>query len=522
MAGCRYLAEMLEVAGRSREAENYRELAETIKGRLDEVAWNGEFYTHHVPEDPDLERDLGVDQSRQVSLSNAYALNRGLTHEQCVAVIETYQQIREEMPDSSPGEFYQIYPPFGKFRSNDRKWHYMNGGVTTIVAGELAHGAFEHGFEDYAVDILDRVHGWAKEHGDYLHCTYRGKMPEPPERSFEPLDLTEQANVDLCGEGAPGVPGWTGEGDNDMANMPTGRQVFEDIPFDVIDPEENGRRAVIGLSGREGYHDTCAVPVGRKADSIYFLHTAAGDNPIGLFEVHYADGSKHTEYIQKGRQLNGWWLPKAPGAGRGSDPTCRMAWWGANARFPNVGTYVWGFDNPHPDREIDRLEFRAAENGSFWAIFGLTLCDAPVFFMPSDLSYGIPDNWGAAAVVYALIEGLAGIKDEGAAYDRVLLAPRWAAAGVDEVTATAKYRASDGYVRYRYTAEPKAGLLSLRFAAAAERTRLRVLLPHGEHPAGVNLDGRPVSHTVEEVESSRYLCLDVWGLRAHTLDVELG
>jgi hypothetical protein len=93
---------------------------------------------------------------------------------------------------------------------------------------------------------------------------------------------------------------------------------------------------------------------------------------------------------------------------------------------------------------------------------------------------------------------------------------------VDEVTATAKYRASDGYVRYRYTAESKAGLLSLRFAAAAERTRLRVLLPHGEHPAEVTLDGRPVSHTVEEVESSRYLCLDVWGLRAHTLDVELG
>ena len=37
------------------------------------------------------------------------------------------------------------------------KGEYMNMGVTPIVAGELAHGAFEHGFEDYGVDILRRV-----------------------------------------------------------------------------------------------------------------------------------------------------------------------------------------------------------------------------------------------------------------------------------------------------------------------------------------------------------------------------
>lgn len=46
------------------------------------VRYNGRFYTHHVPENPEVERGLGVDQSTQVSLSNAYSLNRNLDQEQ--------------------------------------------------------------------------------------------------------------------------------------------------------------------------------------------------------------------------------------------------------------------------------------------------------------------------------------------------------------------------------------------------------------------------------------------------------
>ena len=51
-------------------------------------------------------------------------------------------------------------------------------------------------------------------------------------------------------------------------------------------------------------------------------------------------------------------------------------------------------------------------------ILGVTLSDAPVFLPPrNDLSTGMPNNWGAAALVYALIGGLAGVKDTGIAFD---------------------------------------------------------------------------------------------------------
>src|SRR5690606_5166313 len=44
---------------------------------------------------------------------------------------------------------------------------------------------------------------------------------------------------------------------------------------------------------------------------------------------------------------------------------------------------------------------------------------------------GIPDAWGQAAVVNALVCGLAGVVDRDRRFDRVALSPRWAAMDVD-------------------------------------------------------------------------------------------
>src|SRR5690554_4980268 len=104
-ASCQYLAQMLRRAGRADEAEKYEQLSKEIKERLDKLAWNGSFYTHHIPEDENVKRDLGVDQSTQLSLSNAYGLNRTLTHEQCVSIINEYLKIKNNLPYGSPAEW---------------------------------------------------------------------------------------------------------------------------------------------------------------------------------------------------------------------------------------------------------------------------------------------------------------------------------------------------------------------------------------------------------------------------------
>lgn len=310
-AGCRCLAEMLDRAGKRSEAAKYRNLERDMRRRLNKVAWNGRFFTHHVLEDRRRHVDLGVDGSKQVSLSNAYALNRGIKHSQCVAIIKEYQRLRRRLPKGAPAEWYAIYPPFGKGYKRIPKWQYVNGGVTTIVAGELARGAFQHGFEDYGADILQRVRRLAGGHKGYLHCCFRGAAPERP-------------------------------------------------------------------------------------------------------------GTKS----------------------------------------------------------------RAS----------------------SEVSYGIPDNWGAAAVTYACVEGLAGVVDQGVAFDKAHLAPRWAAAGTNRAAVAVRYPACRGYAAYRYAHDPKRKRITLSVTGSGRTFDCHCLLPaKAGKVVCVAAGRRRIPFKIVKVRRSRYV-----------------
>jgi hypothetical protein len=501
-ASCLFLAEMLGHAGREEEAAGIRQLGMELKDRLDRLAWNGRYYTHHIPEDASVERDLGVDEQSQVSLSNAYSLNRKVSREQADAIIRTYQGLREVMPQGAPGEWYTIFPPFGKgFGGHNTRWSYMNGGVTTIVAGELAHGAFEHGHEAYGADILDRLLVLAGRTGGYLHCTYRGAMEEAPQRVFSPLSLAGVANTDTHGHTVEGVAGWTGEGDNDLHEFPTGRQVFHEIPFDVQDPASNGRKACLGLSGSGPYAREASLEVGQRAASLYVLHATGRSYYAGRIILEYADGTRFVDHIGPGK-ISNWWYPSAP-QDRKQTPRLRVAWRGKNRHSRNVGVCLYGLNNPYPEKEISGIHFRSADDDTKWMVLGLTLSDHPVFFMPDFVSAGIPDNWGAAAVVYALVEGLCGVKDAGTAFDHLELSPRWHAAGEKEARVTIHYPASGGYVSYRY--EQKHKQLRLEYTGTQKQSTLRLLLPGGSKPSQVRLNGKDVEHAFEQVGSSAYL-----------------
>jgi hypothetical protein len=501
-ASCLFLAEMLNYAGRSDEADRMKRLAEEILTRLDALAWNGSFYRHHVPEDENLKRDLGVDESRQVSLSNAYSLNRHIAHEKGVSIIKTYQGIKAEMPASSPGEWYTIYPPFNKgYGEHNAKWTYMNGGVTSIVAGELAHGAFHHGFETYGADILQRILSLSEKTKGHLHCTYRGEMPALPERTFTPLTLRNIANADFCGITDKGIAGWTGEGENDLHEFPVGRQVFLTIPFDIVDPAQNQRRACLGLSSAVFYAKEATLAVHQKAKSIYFLHTTGQNYYAGNVSLNYADGTSFIDHMGPGK-ISNWWYP-ADSQDRKQMPVMRVAWRGKNKFSRNVGVCLYGLNNPHPEKEIISLHFQSSGDKNKWMVLGITLSDYEVFFMPDFISTGIPDNWGAAAVVYALVEGLCGIKDEGTAFSVVSLTPRWSAAGESNARAMIKYPASGGYVCYHYQQSGRE--IQLVFTGSMKETKLQVLLPSSAKPTSVFINDNNVSFQLMQKEESTYL-----------------
>lgn len=520
-ASCRYLAEMLRSAERETEAAAMDALARGLQERLDALAWNGRFYRHMVGEDPTIRRDVGgTDEAEQVVQSNAYSLNRGIDHAKAVAIIDRYQAIRNEMPATSAGEFYACFPPFEKGFGHAH-WNYMNGGVTTICGGELARGAFVHGREAYGADLLGRLRGWAERLDGYLHCCLKGAIPERDAGVCRPLSLDGHGNVALDVRATDGLAPW-GEGDNDLRNLPVGEQTLCDLPFRIGDATRAGGKAAIRLRDTE----TLSVPVQAQARTLYVVHTASGGRGslVGSMVIRYTNGTHATCYIQKGSEIESWFMPapndpNAGGNGEKRQSNLRVAWQGANGQFENVGIHLAALSNPHPDRVISTLDFIAAESGAQWLIAGVTLAAGPVVLPTGPVSYGIPDQWGAAAVIYALIEGQAGVVDTGVAFDRAEVSPRWQAHGETSAEVDVVYPSSGGYVSYRYRRDAKA--ITCIITGRAEHTRLRVLLAEGDVPKALTLNGRTVTAAIETVEASRYACVDCDGVGVHEVVLTL-
>ena len=494
---CDKLVIMLNIANRKEEANTINQLAVDMQKRLDALAWNGKFYTHHVAEDPTYKRDLGADLNESFSLSNSYSLNRNIGHDKSVSIIKKYYELYQNKPDNAPGEWYGIYPPFSK--GFEGTWEYVNGGVLPLVAGELAHGAFDNGFEDYAIDILGRVSQLASKYNDFLHGSFKGRVPEKPERTFETITLDKYANVSFSGTTSSGAIPWTNEGTNDLHEMVTGKQTLLNIPFQISNPQTNGNRGCIGIGTEKGYLPIAKIPFNKKAASIYFLHTKAGPSSAGFVTIVYKDLSIHSDEI-KDNKIDGWWAPT-------STTKFKVAWKGHNGKAPFVGVGIYGLDNPHPEKEVKEIILENAKStDTKWFILGITLSDSPVYFKPDERSYGIPDRWGAAACMYALAEGLVGAVDTSMAFESAKISPRWAATKETKAEAVFKYEASDGYLAYQFDRE--GNQLRYNVSSSAKQRTYEILLPQTKSATALKVNGVPVVFRNKKIENSQYLCFD--------------
>lgn len=526
IAGCRYLAEMLERAERTADAASMRKLAGEMELRLNGLSWNGRFYTHWIPEDPEFRPDLGVDMAAQVSLSNAYSLNRGIQPEMAKAIIDTYRAIRKTMPVTSPGEFYSIFPPFQKgFGAEESVWNYVNGGVLACTAGELARGCFRHGYEEYGVDILRRIIEITKRHRNFLPGILRGKEPERPLTRFTALDLSAQANCDT-GKGTVGVPGWVDEPNNYLIDFPGGQQIFRGVPFQIVSGQNNDSRRCIGLSSLPGYASKVDVPVRQSCQSYYLLHACSGNAlTLGKLTIRYEDGGKEIHYIERGVNVDGFWAPEEADEfnvryGTSKLDQKQIAWRGRSPLIDNVCVWIAAFTPNRKDTPIATLEMESLETESKWFVLGVTLSDKPPFLPPwNDVSTGMPNNWGAGCVMAALLEGLAGVEDTDAGFRRVRVCPHWNSAGVQSAEVAIRYPASSGYCAYKYRTSSRR--LEVEFTGNAASFELRIPLPLHGKPARVQLDGRAIEVRQNSTGQSAYLEMPPVGHGVHHLLVEV-
>ena len=189
-AACLQLATLYLISGDRSAHDKWQQAAAGIRKRTNDLCWNGKFYAHFIEDDPQPSY-LNMDQRNTLSLSNAYDINRGLpTAEMSQSVINTYRKLRESNKQNSFAEWYGIYPAVQPDFSGYKPGSYMNGGVTTIVAGELAKAAFQNGFETYGVDIIRRI-------GDLIN-KHQGKLPV----SYTPEGKVDEGIPDNWGQAA--------------------------------------------------------------------------------------------------------------------------------------------------------------------------------------------------------------------------------------------------------------------------------------------------------------------------------
>ncbi len=517
------MAEMYEHLGNAKRAAELREEGEGLRQRANAKLFFETNYGHMIPESLPEKQVYALvgDERKRMSLSTGYTINRGMpTHAMAVKILKEYQKRGREMKDKSFAEWWTMHPSYSPEQWPGQQTNtagcpegeYMNGGICPIITGEIAKAAFDHGCEAYGDDILHRTWELIQRDGGHLHQVYKrlpGK-PELPKATFGHIDLRSMANRGLKYKATKGVDAWTSEGVNDMRNLPTGKRRFGAIEFDVIPPATNGGRSVLRIDPEPKVAPTnVTIPVRNlTGKSLYFLHClghSAGPRSVaGIYDIQYADGSTHRIYIREGHEIGLWWGISDRGMNR---DVCRRAWWGANGEWKAVGMFMFGWNNPHPEKPITAIHVQslaAGGRGGGIMLGAISVSDQPVGFEAQIRSYGLPDNWAQAAVYYAIAEGLAGIEDKGTTFGDVQISPRWASGEASSAKVTLHYPASDGYCTYACKIDRKAKRLTLDITGSLRKAKVHCLLPAGKAKS-VSVDGREIRFRNVRVEKSSYV-----------------
>jgi len=525
------MAQMYEALGNFERAAELRAAGEALRKRANEKLFFGTNYGHMIPESlpEDEVYALVGDERERMSLSTGYTINRGLPdHDMAVAILKEYQRRGRAKKKESFAEWWSMDPMYTREQWPDQHCtpgHYMNGAIGIVVAGELAKAAFDHGMEDYGTDILDRLWRLCERDGGELAAAYLRLPEDPPQphANFQHVDLRPFATVGLRHGAHEGVTAWTGEGENDMRNLPTGRRRFGVIEFDVIDPDTNDGKAVVRIDQdpARGVGEITVPVQALKGRSIYFMHALAHSAPlgsvVGTYDVCYADGAVERIYVRSGHEVGLWWgITDNPDTRRHQHPVdrriTRVAWQGPNPEWKNVGLFMTGWNNPHPHVPITAIRMRALPSGPGVMLAAVSISDEPVRFEAPIRSGGWPESWSHASVYYAIAEGLAGVEDEGRAFDRVRVSPRWASTDSPENHVTLHYPASDGYCSYDYRLDAKRRRITLDLTGNFRSARVHCLLPGRARAKAVKVDGRDVAFENSRIEKSRYVDFELEGL----------
>ena len=205
-----------------------------------------------------------------------------------------------------------------------------------------------------------------------------------------------------------------------------------------------------------------------------------------------------------------------------------MPWFGQFKSHP-APTYINGSVTSFTAGELAKAAFNSGYEAYGWDVL-LRLYDnmsrdgGNVYFLYNRYTR-IPENedlgpaaWGAAAILSAIDEGLAGITDLDCRYRSLGFAPKWPVTHYKELRYFTGYEKSGDIVDVRYIFSDKG--LRYRVDSPAKEIVAHILLPEGAVASKVLLNGKGIEFSSSRVGGSDYVDFRTNGLKGQA-DIEV-
>jgi hypothetical protein len=211
---------------------------------------------------------------------------------------------------------------------------------------------------------------------------------------FTPVTIQEFCNGYL--DEKPGKTGWFGRKGENLAALPRGQSDLADVTYHVVDYATAPVPDCIMLGGRGAPgairdlpESVERIPVGAKADLLYFLQAAHVSRPINddersrmldsqrpfvaptvaKYVLHYADGQTKTIDVRLEEQVDHW-LQQEPRPLAGA----QIAWAGpVGNEGQRAVVYSMQAANPRPDVAIESIDILKGDDRAVPAVLGITL-----------------------------------------------------------------------------------------------------------------------------------------------------
>ena len=257
-------------------------------------------------------------------------------------------------------------------------WMYCsvrNPGMMSVLTGEYGWTPERPALDALNYEPAERLAAWLKP-------------PRPSDVSCEqaPIDITRSMNRSYADDVAGDGRGWVDlGGEHDLSALVSGPQRMGRYVFDIAAAGE--RRGCVLVRGPKnalpGVPTKTTVSVGRRCDSLVFLHTAHsldyGPRRLGQYVIVYEDGQRVSVPLLNTIDIGPWQRTRYSrhfGAARvsGYYLYTERAWVGYTRAGEEVDLVAYEWVNPRPSAKVSSVTVEAADRRpeTALALFGVT------------------------------------------------------------------------------------------------------------------------------------------------------